>query len=228
MICYHGSINTRGRLEDDLYRHRHAIISFAYPDSLDAIKQLSASYVLDNGAFTIWKQGKGAVDMRAYAEWVELTASSNFDWAIIPDVIDGTDAENDALVEEWPLDPTVSAPVFHLHEHLARLHRLLSKFRVVCIGSSEQYAMPGTDLWFTRMREVFEVCGKFKYAKIHGLRMMNPAIWTRLPFASVDSSNIARNQHSTPGGVYKMLRILESSLPMRQNISSEQGLFDAI
>lgn len=30
-------------------------------------------------------------------------------------------------------------------------------------------------------------------AKIHGLRMMNGDVLTKLPFASVDSTNVARN-----------------------------------
>jgi len=29
--------------------------------------------------------------------------------------------------------------------------------------------------------------------KIHGLRMLNPAIFTKFPFASADSTNIGRN-----------------------------------
>ena len=29
--------------------------------------------------------------------------------------------------------------------------------------------------------------------KLHGLRMMNPAIYTRVPFASVDSTHVARD-----------------------------------
>jgi len=31
------------------------------------------------------------------------------------------------------------------------------------------------------------------FCKLHGLRMLNPDVFTRLPFASVDSTNIAQN-----------------------------------
>jgi hypothetical protein len=30
-------------------------------------------------------------------------------------------------------------------------------------------------------------------AKLHGLRMLNPKVFTKLPFSSADSSNIGRN-----------------------------------
>jgi hypothetical protein len=227
MICYHGSLNTVGRVEDDVYRHRHALVSFAYPDSIDAVKTLSSSYVLDNGAFTAWRHG-GCIDLAAYAEWVKGHASSNFDWAIIPDVIDGTSDENDALLDAWPLPHEVSAPVWHLDEHLSRLTMLCGKYRTVCIGSSGKLSNPGTPAWFKRMQQVFEVTCRFPFAKIHGLRMMNPTIWTRLPFASVDSSNLARNQHAFPGGIHKMLRVLESAVPARTSPSFDLGLFDEV
>jgi len=34
-----------------------------------------------------------------------------FDWAIIPDVIDGDEAANDALVTAWPFGMVVGVPV---------------------------------------------------------------------------------------------------------------------
>jgi hypothetical protein len=50
----------------------------------------------------------------------------NFDFAIIPDVIDGDEAANDALINLWPWirEKHMSAPVWHLHESLDRLMRL--------------------------------------------------------------------------------------------------------
>lgn len=46
------------------------------------------------------------------------------------------------------------------------------------------------------MCEVMDACceqdGTPK-AKLHGLRMMNQEIFTRMPFSSVDSTNVARN-----------------------------------
>jgi hypothetical protein len=38
------------------------------------------------------------------------------DFAVVPDVIDGTEADNDALLTEWPLGWFFGAPVWHMHE----------------------------------------------------------------------------------------------------------------
>lgn len=66
----------------------------------------------------------------------------------------------------------------------------------VCIGSSGEYATIGTDAWWARMAEamraVVDDYGRVP-CKLHGLRMLNPKVFGRLPFASADSTNIARN-----------------------------------
>jgi len=40
------------------------------------------------------------------------------------DIIDGDEGANDALLDEWPMPTWFGAPVWHMHESLARLERL--------------------------------------------------------------------------------------------------------
>ncbi len=184
-------------------RARHAMVSFAYPQSLPVVADVCQSFVLDNGAFTNWKRG-GTVDVKAYAAWVsEWNRHPGFDWCLIPDVIDGTEADNIDAIQHWTTHATAwidSVPVWHLHESLRHLQNLAGRFRTVALGSSGQWAQPDTDGWWQRMGEAMAaVCdgdGRPR-CKLHGLRMLNPNIFRRLPLASADSTNAAQNNGMT-------------------------------
>lgn len=66
-------------------------------------------------------------------------------WAVIPDVIDGDEDANNALLVSWSLRGLPKgAPVWHLHESLDRLQRLAAGYERVCFGSSGSYAQIGT------------------------------------------------------------------------------------
>lgn len=85
---------------------------------------------------------------------------------------------------------------FGIRSHRAWIDGLVSQWPRICLGSSGEYAQIGTPKWYTRMAEAMDViCDKHgrPCAKIHGLRMLDPAIFTQFPFASADSTNIARN-----------------------------------
>lgn len=88
-----------------------------------------------------------------------------------------------------------------MHEDLSRLAYLVRcaegrVYPAVALGSSGQWATPGTDNWWVRIGEAMEVAcdeqGRPK-CKLHGLRMLSPEIISRLPLASADSCNVARN-----------------------------------
>jgi hypothetical protein len=115
-------------------------------------------------------------------------------WAVIPDVIDGSEEENDELVAQWPHDQK-GAPVWHMHESFARLDRLCSSWSRVCIGSSGQYANPQNDAWRRRIEETMNaLCGNGPAPVwLHMLRAMSQAAGGPYPFASTDSTNLARN-----------------------------------
>jgi len=66
----------------------------------------------------------------------------------------------------------------------------------VCIGSSGDYSRPGSAAWWTQMGKAMRVVcdddGR-PMCKLHGLRMLDPAIFGHLPLSSADSTNIGRN-----------------------------------
>jgi hypothetical protein len=180
---------------------RHALVPFPRSEDLPIVADVCQSFVFDNGAFTIWKQG-GKLDVDGYIKWVEeWCRHPGFDWALIPDVIDGDEAQNDALLDQWVASPVASygVPVWHLHESIDRLIRLCANWPTVAMGSSGQWATPGTDGWWDRMGAAMDsICDEQGRppARLHGLRMMSPDIFTKLPLASVDSTNAAVNAGS--------------------------------
>lgn len=200
MIPYHGVPITPATAAVQAYEGGHAFVSHRYPDQLGLILECAQSFAVDNGAFSAWRSGNPVADWSEFYEWVaELHRYPQFDFAVIPDVIDGDEAANDALLEEWPWReraPHVGAPVWHLHESLERLERLALAWPRICFGSSGEFAQIGTPAWWNRMAEAMDVvCDRSgrPVCKLHGLRMLDPKIFTRFPFASADSTNIAQN-----------------------------------
>lgn len=173
----------------------HFCVSFYRPEQIGHARKLGQSLLLDNGAFSAWRQGV-ATNWPGFYAWTEAWLGP-MDWAVIPDVIDGDDAHNDALIAQWPHGHR-GAPVYHLHESPDRLLRLVDEFPRVCLGSSGQYRHIGTALWEARMDELWNlVCrGRRFVPYLHGLRMM-ACSEQRWPFASVDSTDIGRN-HNRP------------------------------
>ena len=210
MIHYHGT--PIGGTRQDTARFlisRHALIPFGRQDDTGAVLDCCQSFILDNGAFTHWKQGKGEIDFDAYWSWCHsLYQHPGFDWCLIPDIIDGTEADNVDWVMRWVRigGRAKGVPVWHLHESFDWLEWLVNSFETVAIGSSGAWANPGTQSWWKRIDEAMGVIcddkGRPK-CKIHGLRMLDPEIFTRLPLASADSTNAAVNSGSlTRFGMY--------------------------
>jgi hypothetical protein len=198
MIAYHGTPCGGPREQVARFlRGRHALIPFVRPEDIATAAEVCQSFCVDNGAFTAWKQGVEINWSEYYAFCDEWHRHPSFDWAIIPDVIDGSEADNDALLDQWP-GHIEGVPVWHMHESLDRLDRLCSWPRL-CLGSSGDYATVGTDKWWRRMGEAMAVvCDKDgkPRSRLHGLRMLDPAVFTRLPLASADSTNAVRNSSS--------------------------------
>ncbi len=197
MIHYHGLPITPATAAEVAIRAGHAFISFAHPGQIGLVVAACQSFALDNGAFSAWRKGEAVTDWSGYYAWAAAGKRiPSCDFAVIPDVIDGAEADNDALVAEWPLPRWFGAPVWHLHETLGRLDRLADEWPRVCLGSSGAYAQIGTDRWWRRMHEAMRVicddAGQPR-CRLHGLRMLDPRIFSRFPFASADSTNIGRN-----------------------------------
>jgi len=207
VIHYHGGRHSTWQIAVEIWKRRHALISFADPEQVAIAAEVAQSFALDNGAFSVWKQGI-KVNWLAYYQWVEKWwRHPGFDWALIPDVIEGDEAANDALVADWPFGQVAGVPVWHFHESVGRLARLTAGWPRVALGSSGEYSTVGTPKWWSRMQQIMETacdgCGMPR-VKLHGLRMLRPAICKHLPLASADSAGVSRGVGTTNwGGCYR-------------------------
>lgn len=197
MIHYHGLPITPNTVATYAIQAGHAFVSYAHSDQLGVALEVCQSFALDNGAFSAWKQGKSIKNWTEFYDWaLNLKKVPSCDFAVIPDVIDGTEADNDALLRDCPFPYWFGSPVWHMHESLERLEQLASTYVRVCIGSSGEYATIGTNAWWARigaaMRILCDDMGR-PMCKLHGLRMLDPTIFTKIPFSSTDSTNIGRN-----------------------------------
>ena len=232
MKHYHGT--PIGGTRQDVARFligRHALVPYPRQDDMGIVAEACQSFVFDNGAFSVWKRGE-VLDVPGYMAWVrDWCRHPGFEWALIPDVIDGDEEANDALLREWPWQArhaNVGAPVWHMHESIARLERLAREWPRVCLGSSGQYATVGNARWWGRMAEAMNAVTDrdgLPVTKLHGLRMLNPEVFTRLPLSSADSTNIAQNIgiDSAWRGTYVPTNKDIRALVMRDKIEANQS-----
>lgn len=196
MIHYHGGPITPDTCAIKVWTARHAFVSFAATQQMNLAAELSQSFALDNGAFTFWKQG-GGVHWPDYYAWVGYWRNHpGFDFAVVPDVIEGSEDENDQLAAEWPFPRHQGAVVWHINESIERLRRLSREWPRVCIGSSGEWDVSTPRRFLGRATQAIgAICDgdNRPVCKLHGLRMLNPAIFSKLPLASADSTNVARN-----------------------------------
>jgi len=196
MIHYHGGPIWPEQAAAKVWKNRHAFVSFARPEQIGVAAEVASTFALDNGAFSLWRSGK-ETDWNGYYGFVEKwSRHPGFDWALIPDVIAGDVKQNQELMGRWPFSRNIGVPVWHLHEPLHWLVFLCEGYPRVAIGSSGEYAKIGTQKWWNRMAEAMNkiIDGDGRpISKLHGLRMLDPAVFTRLPFSSCDSTNVAQN-----------------------------------
>lgn len=210
MIKYHGTPITPKEIFYKAMPNKNALISFAHPHDIDKAFANCSKVCLDNGAYSFWTKNK-QVNWNDYYKWVEQYEKREFH--IIPDVIDGTERENDLLLETNELKKGI--PVWHIAESLERLKRLCNKYEYVALGSSGEYQELGTIKWHERMNEAMRIiCNTdgIPQTKIHMLRCLNPKIFTKYPFYSGDSTNLARN-HSRDGWQQILERIEKYNSP---------------
>lgn len=196
MIHYHGLPITPAMSAAKVLAGRHAFVSFAHPEQLPIAVEVCQSFALDNGAFSAWMGGSPITDWTPFYEWAsDVLRNPHCDFAVVPDVIDGDESANDALAYACPLMIHQSCVVWHMHESIERLRRLANTWTRVAIGSSGEYSVVGSPRWWTRINEALNaICvDGYPICKLHGLRMLNPDVFTRLPFASADSTSVGRN-----------------------------------
>lgn len=185
------------------------VVSFADPRQLnDAIELVGEDQILilDNGAFTHWRQGHGAIDREAFWSWAnEAQERSPVAVAVIPDVIDGSEHDNllevsYALRAGYAQFPERTMAIWHLNEPLEQLERLAKVVNFIGFGSSAEYDVQRhRAAYFRRIREASAVIDRVE--REHNRRpwihlMRGLAVFPALVrFESADSSNVAVNHH---------------------------------
>jgi hypothetical protein len=196
VIHYHGTPITPDTCAIEVVKSRHAFVSWATAQQIRLVAEHSQSFAIDNGAFIFWKNGVKP-DWPLFYWWLEeWLHHPRLDFVVIPDVIGGTEEQNDQLIAEWPHGAHKGAPVWHTNESLERLQRLARDFPRVCIGSSGEFDVSLRSKYLDHVgRAIRSICNYEGYpiTKIHLLRGLNPAIFTQLPVSSADSTNVARN-----------------------------------
>ena len=212
MIHYHcADINPHQKLIEGL-AGRNLLVSHAYPRAVKIAHEIGQSVLLDNGAFTVWRQGHEP-DWAGYYEWADKWLECPTTWAIIPDVIDGGEEIQNKLMDQWPHGER-GAPVWHLDESIERLCSLVDGgWPRICLGSAGAYAKIASEPWLIRMfqafNEVDRVFGKMPW--LHGLRMQ--VVGHMFPFGSVDSADIARNNNRPQNTIKSMAERWDASQP---------------
>ncbi len=182
---------------------------------------VAGSVLLDCGAFPFWR----AQNRRRVGALINLDGSSPtmrppikpldvpriLDWyramtpqcaqteVIIPDVIEGGEADNDRLIDTFPVDLLgIAWPVWHTEESIPRLLRLALDHGRVCIGPMGRHSHVTGKAYTLRMIEVFNAITRdAPGTKIHALRGLQLA-GGPFPFTQADSTDAGRNWSQTP------------------------------
>ncbi|EAB9928074.1 hypothetical protein D7O28_18465 [Salmonella enterica subsp. enterica] len=198
VIHYHGTPvwGDAGNVHRIAVTGAGAFVSYARPDQLAASIKYALSVAIDNGAFSAWKRGL-VIDWQQFYQWlIPHYHHPKLSFFVIPDVVEGGEADNDALIAKLPrCFKDKAAPVWHLHESLHRLVELCREWPRVCFGSSGEYATIRIQLWHRRMSEAFETiyCKHSFSTQVHGLRMLDGRVLGNYPLATADSTNLACN-----------------------------------
>lgn len=227
MIHYHG-LPISGKQADQIEfaRGRHVLVPFTQPHILPLVADVCSSFCLDNGAYSAWRRGI-APDWEQYVGWcAEWDRHPRYDFAFAPDVIGGTERENMVLLAKYGMRIKHAVPVYHMHESLEYAHKLAKRFSRIAIGSSGEWPTPGTSSWWGRMSDVMSaVCddqGR-PITRLHGLRMLNPKIFSSLPLSSADSCNAGINAGSKKRFGYMPPKASQRATIIAQMIEGANG-----
>ena len=202
-VHYHGGPIWGGdEIVKACYSNGGALVSFARPDQVKKIAALRCRLALDNGAFSTWKSSKSSSSIINWDDhWRDYYMFvwrwyHRIEWFIIPDVIEGTQEENDRQIARLPAFLREKAvPVWHSDESIERFIRLCEEFPRVAIGCCGPHRSIRSKAWRERMTEAFDAIYKERNlpVKVHGLRMLDGRALGVFPFDSADSTNVATN-----------------------------------
>ena len=216
MTKYHGTPLTPNAVFDEVAPGRNMLIPFPNPQNLHRAIRMCDKVIVDNGAFTLWRKG-GEIDWNKYYAWLQ-PFKHNIEFFFIPDVIDGSEEDNDYLIVDYfERKETRGVPIWHINESFGRLERLMDSFDYIAIGSAGKFAQLGTPQWFNQMDKAMRViCDEDGYpkVKIHMLRCLDPKLFTQFPFESGDSTALAQN-HKRDGHWNILKRLEKYNSPVR-------------
>lgn len=175
----------------------------------------------DNGAFSLYTQKK-AVDWDKFYTWVEPRLGHPH-WAIVPDVIDGSEEDNLELAKQWPHRKDCACVVWHMGESIDQLFRLLDLgFGKVAFGSSGEYWQVGSEAWERRCDEAFNALARNGALPwVHMLRGLSLG-GKHWPFASADSTNVAVNyKYNNTSPEYLARQIDSAQCPVTWTLKPE-------
>lgn len=207
-VHYHGTpLTPRSALE--AMAGKHFCVPFSDPRDADTCQRIGQSVMFDNGAFTAFRQGK-VFDSVAYQKWLEPRLGHPH-WAVVPDVIEGSEDDQRSRLAAWSFPPALSAPVWHLGLSVDYLLELADAWPRVCFGSSARYWQVGSSDWCRRVDEAFGALSRrHRYLPwVHMLRGL-AMCGDRWPFASADSVNVARNFKDSNTDPERMARRIDA------------------
>ena len=166
-------------------------VSFSDKRDADWCLQHGQSVMWDNGAFSAFTRGK-KFDEAGFSEWVAPRLSP-LNWAVVPDVIDGTVEQQREMLSRWPHPREFSAPVWHMGLSIDWLLELADEWPRLCFGSTAAYWQVGSDAWARRADEAWNALARRGLRPwVHMLRGLS-LCGDQWPFDSADSVNVARN-----------------------------------
>lgn len=179
--------------------------------NLATMDMLASLKMADVGSYPLWRSGEEMTDAyrAGYYAWVDPLLDSPTTWAVIPDPIGAGSQFLDALLKEWPHGRERGAPVYHLDASFTqppeRMLRLLDEYPRVCIGWAEK-SLP-------ILGEDHERCQDILWNEIAKRHQRTPVIHHfrgtqlsrhRWPYASLDSTDVARNHNRPQNDALKM------------------------
>lgn len=179
--------------------------------NLQTMEGLSSLSMLDVGTYPAWQAGIELSDeyRAGYYAWCDPLLDRPTTWAVIPDPIGFGSQYLDMMLREWPHGRDRGAPVFHLDadftQPVDRMLRLLDEYPRVCIGWAEKdLPILGND--HQRCQDVLwnEIAKRHKRTPvIHHFRGTQ-LVTHRWPYASLDSTDVARNHNRPQNTAEKM------------------------
>jgi len=241
MRLIHGTPITPKRHLEQL-RGESFCVSYAYPEQLhDAGPLVPASGILllDNGAFTTWKQGR-PFDEAGFWSWANAAQEIYPEAvAVIPDQIEGTEADNLMMAARAIRGGLAKYPercmfVWHTNDSMAQLKKAAALFNFIAIGSCAEHDIQQQfPAFVARCRKASAMVDAVELATgrrpwIHVMRGLGK--FHKFPrFDSADSSNIARNHCRTkhhPNHVRVMADRIKSQIDSALT-PSQYGLFES-